>query len=86
MQAAALLPTSSADVKLLTATLQPDNRADSVLADTLQLSGRGGGCCLDCNRSMPDLAHALKRYQGQKSGGTEAVQELVSVERGKDLP
>lgn len=73
MQAVALLPASSADVRLLRATLQPDNREDSVLADTLQLLGRGGGCCSDYNRSTPDLAHALKRYQGQKSGGIEVV-------------
>ena len=74
LQAVALLPTSSAAVKLPTATLQPDNREDPVLAAALQLLGRGGGCCLDCNTSMPGLAHALKRYQGQKSGSIEGVQ------------
>lgn len=74
LQAAALLPTSSADVQLLTATLQPDNREASVLADKLQLSARDRGCCFDYNRSMPELACAFKRYQGQRSGGIEAVQ------------
>lgn len=32
---------------------------------------------------MPDLV--LKRYQGQKSGGIEAVQWLASLEEGKDF-
>lgn len=74
MEAASLLPTSSADTKLLTATLEPSEyREDVVLGDTLLLLGRGGGCSLDCNRSMPGLAHALERYQGQKPGDTEAV-------------
>lgn len=74
LQAAALLPTSSADVQLVTATLEPDNREAFLLLITAVYQQEQRGCCFDYNRSMPELACALKRYQGQRSGGIEAVQ------------